>query len=328
MKKLFDLLDPTSYPSRNLKQRSEKDTDPQPFIQWVGGKRQLISRYEQFFPEKYGNYYEPFAGGAAIFYWQYNKFAEDKEYFLSDMNQELVITYNVIKQQPEDLIEILKVLNEKHSKQFYYDIRNIDRQSVGEKKYKKLFSIVEEIDPVSIAARFIYLNKTCFNGIYRVSGDGTFNVPIGKTLSKNVCNEEKILSASRALKNVTITHEPYENVLEKASEGDLVFFDPPYEPISETSSFTSYTTGGFTFEDQIKLKQIFDSLVQKGCNVLLSNSNSEKIIELYSDYRIEQFEVNRNLNSKADKRKNSAVEVLVIGKKEKKALHSTVEVLS
>lgn len=313
MKDLFEFVDLSTHPDRVVKEKKEKDHTPQPFVQWVGGKRQLIQRYEEFFPKEYNNYYEPFAGGGAVFYWQHSKFGKEKQYHLSDMNEELVITYNAVKAEPEKISDNLELLNKKHSKEFYYHVRNIDRTKIGNNRYEKKFDICKELDNISIATRFIYLNRTCFNGMYRVSSDGTFNIPIGKTLSKNVCMRERLAAASSALANATITHEPYQSVVQKVQEGDLVFFDPPYEPISETSSFTSYTVDGFTFEDQKKLKQTFDELVSKKCKVILSNSNSEKIIDLYCQYKIEKFEVNRNLNSKAERRKNSAVEILVLG---------------
>lgn len=313
MKSLFDYVDLSSHPSRTVKERKEKDTSPQPFIQWVGGKRQLIDRYDNLFPVEYENYYEPFVGGGAVFYWQHSKFGDNKKYYLSDLNEELVITYNAVKTNPEQISDNLDLLNEKHSKQFYYHVRNIDRAKVSNNRYQKQFDICRELDPISVATRFIYLNRTCFNGMYRVSSDGTFNIPIGKTLSKNVSWRERLMSASKALQNVTITHSKYESAVATAKSGDLVFFDPPYEPVSETSSFTSYTTDGFSFEDQKKLKEVFDSLVQKGCKVLLSNSDNQKILDLYSQYKIEKFEVNRNLNSKAEKRKKSAIEILVVG---------------
>lgn len=313
LKDLFEMVETENYPDREFKKTKANDTNSQPFVQWVGGKRQLLSKYQQFFPEEYGDYYEPFAGGAAVFFWQYSKFDNTKQYCLSDMNQELVISYNVIKNNPYILIEYLEKLNQKHSKEFFYHVRNIDRVKLGNQKYQKVFDICDTLNAVSIAARFIYLNKSCFNGIYRVSGDGTFNVPIGKTLKKDLVNKEKILSCSKALQNVQILHESYKNVVNKAKENDLVFFDPPYEPVSKTSSFTDYTTEGFSFDEQANLKQVFDQLCDKGCKVLLSNSVNEKIIDLYKKYKVEVFEVNRNLNSKSDKRKNSAKEILVIG---------------
>ncbi len=315
MKDLFDYVQYNDFPNREFKRAKAKDLSSQPFVQWVGGKRQLLSKYEEFFPADYGNYFEPFAGGAAVFFWQYAKFGDTKKYILSDMNKELVITYNIIKEQPLALVEYLERLNRKHTKEFFYHVRNIDRIKVGNMKYEKQFDICDTLDKLSIAARFVYLNKTCFNGIYRVSSDGMFNVPIGKTLKKDVVNKQKILACSKALQNAEIVHESYVTVLNKAQENDLVFFDPPYEPVSKTSSFTEYTTGGFSFENQKELKDIFGKLVDKGCKVLLSNSVSEKIIDLYKDYRIETFDVNRNLNSKADKRKNSAKEILAIGEK-------------
>lgn len=315
MKDLFDYVDCNSFPDRDFKRTKSKDLSAKPFVQWVGGKRQLLAKYEEMFPAEYGNYFEPFAGGAAVFFWQYSKFGDTKQYTLSDMNKELVIAYNTVKNDPETLVEYLEKLNNKHTKEFFYHVRNIDRTKTGNMKYKKQFDICSTLNDVSIAARFIYMNKTCFNGIYRVSGDGMFNVPIGKTLKKDFVDKEKILACSKALQNVDIVHESYANVANKAQEGDLVFFDPPYEPVSKTSSFTEYTTDGFSFENQKELKDIFQQLVDKGCNVLLSNSVNEKILDLYKEHRVELFEVNRNLNSKADKRKNSAKEILAIGKK-------------
>lgn len=311
MKSIKELIEFEKFPDRTLKNKKEKEKIAKPFIQWVGGKRQLIAEYNNYFPLEYNNYYEPFLGGGAVFYWQHSKFGNDKKYFLSDLNKELVIAFNVVKNSPEKLYENLEILDKKHSKEFYYKIRNIDRKKI-DNKYQKIFDICEELNDIDIASRFIYLNRTCFNGIYRVSSDGTFNVPVGKILSRSLFSKEQLLAISAALQSATIINKTYLESIESAEKGDLVFFDPPYEPISKTSSFTSYTTEGFNFEDQKKLKLTFDMLVDKGCKVLLSNSNNQKIIDLYSSYSIKTFEVNRNLNSNAKKRKDSASEILVI----------------
>ena len=171
--------------------------------------------------------------------------------------------------------------------------------------------VCEELDPISVAARFLYLNKTCYNALYRVNSENLFNVPVGKSLKKDLRDNGRLQACSSVFSAAKFSYGDYSKALSQARPGDFVYFDPPYEPISATADFTSYTTEGFTFEDQKKLKHAFDILSRRGVFAALSNSNSPKILELYRDYKIEKFGANRCVNSDKSKRKDSVIEILV-----------------
>lgn len=265
---------------------------PKPFVKWVGGKRQLLKQFkfmnlyppEKFDPTK-ARYFEPFVGGGAVFFDLLPQKA-----FLSDMNFELVTTYNVIKTDVENLIKMLK--KHDHNKEYFLNVRA-----------KK----VEKLTPLQVASRFIYLNRACFNGMYRVNSRGEFNVPFGDNKNPLICDEENLRKISQALKNVEIKHQDYKNVLKKARKGDFIYFDPPYHPVSKTSTFTSYTANGFTENDQIELRNIFAELSERGCFVMLSNSDAPFINQIYSEIkkdgvRISRVDAGRAINSKASGR--------------------------
>lgn len=263
--------------------------EPKPFVKWVGGKRQLLKQFKEknLFPrefnERTNTYYEPFVGGGAVFFELLPMNA-----VLSDLNIELVTTYNVIKNQVEELIASLR----KHiyEKEYFLKVRAWQ---------------VEELSDVEIASRFIYLNRTCFNGVYRVNKKGQFNVPFGRYKNPRILDEYNLLAVSRSLKDIDIRKQSFEVVLESAKKGDFIYFDPPYFPINKTSSFTSYTKEDFLEEDQTRLKEIFLRLNEKGCFIMLSNSDTEFINSLYSGYkniRINKVRASRAINSKAEKR--------------------------
>jgi DNA adenine methylase len=242
---------------------------PKPFIKWVGGKRQLIRQFRELglYPPEYFNpitntYYEPFVGGGAVFFDLLPKNAE-----LSDLNNELVITYNVIKNNVDELIKSLQ----KHiyDKEYYLEVRA-----------KK----VEDLSDIEIASRFIFLNRTGFNGLYRVNKSGQFNVPFGRYNNPVICDEDNLRRVSDALQDVTITYQDYKNVLKTAKSGDFIYLDPPYYPINATSSFTSYTAEGFLEKEQTELGDTFVKLHKMGCFVMLSNSDTPFINELYSRF--------------------------------------------
>lgn len=297
--------------SRELKKERKPVQEAAPFVQWVGGKRRLIDSYQPFFPEKFNNYFEPFVGGGSLFFHFVNKHESSKKYTLFDKNPELVITYNQIKNNWEDVQILLNKMNERHSKEFYYMIRNVDREKITERKYKKLFSIAEDLAPVEVAARFLYLNITCFNAMFRVNKDGLMNIPVGRTLKKNFGDNGNLKLCSKVLQFSTVSNQDFSDVEALAKPGDLVYFDPPYDPISDTSSFTTYTEGGFTFEDQIRLRDLAQRLKDKGIYVYLSNSGSSRIRELYKNWTIKEFSLKRTLNSKAEKRKDDVEELLI-----------------
>ena len=240
---------------------------PKPFVKWVGGKRQLLRQFRElglYPPEDFNpmtnTYYEPFVGGGAVFFDLLPKNAE-----LSDLNNELVTTYNVIKNNVDELIQSLQ----KHiyDKEYYLEVRA-----------KK----VEDLSDVEVASRFIFLNRTGFNGLYRVNKSGQFNVPFGRYNNPVICDEDNLRRVSNALQDVTITNQDYKHVLKTAKSGDFIYLDPPYYPINATSSFTSYTAEGFLEKEQTELRNTFVMLHEKGCFVMLSNSDTPFINELYS----------------------------------------------
>ena len=272
----------------------------QPFIKWVGGKRGLLSQIIPLLPKTFNNYFEPFVGGGALFFELYAQGKLDgKNVYLFDINAELINTYNVVKENPSELIETLYDFKEKHSKEYYYEVRAWDREEN-----------FLETDNLMRAARFIYLNKTCFNGLYRVNKSNQNNVPMGSYKNPNIVDESSIYSASEALKNATILNASYKDVLKYTSKGDLVYFDPPYYPLTSTASFTSYSEFEFLDKEQEELFDTFLALDKKGCNVVHSNSNTDFIKKLYKNFDIQNIQANRFINSKSSGR-GKISEVLV-----------------
>jgi DNA adenine methylase len=265
------------------------------FVKWAGGKKQLIEQFKPFFPEKIANYYEPFVGGGAVAFYLIKNHPEMKKAYLSDINEELIITYEVIKNDVENIIKILKEYKKKHNKEFYYKIRSQDA-----KKLTKLL----------IAARFIYLNKTCFNGLHRVNSKGQFNVPMGKYKNPLICPEEDLRQISKLLEKDDVSVKQFYEIIRTAKKGDFVYFDPPYYPLTKTSSFTSYTKDGFLEKEQVKLAEIFKFLDKKGCKVMLSNSDTDFIKKLYKEYNIHKVNATRMINRDATKR-GKITEVLI-----------------
>ena len=272
----------------------------QPFIKWVGGKRGLLSQILPYINKKFTNYFEPFMGGGALFFELYNLgYLQNKEIYLFDINSELVNAYNIVKNNPLELIDELKKFKEKHSKEFYYEIRDWDRNS----------DFINRTD-LERATRFIYLNKTCFNGLYRVNKSNQNNVPMGAYKNPNICDEIVIINASKALQNTIILNTSYKDVLKYAKKNDLVYFDPPYYPLTNTANFTSYSEFDFLEKEQKELFEVFNELSNKSCQVLHSNSCTDFIKDLYKDYQIEEIEANRFINSKANDR-GKILEVLI-----------------
>jgi len=267
-------------------------TKYQPFVKWVGGKRGLLSQIIPLIPKEFNNYFEPFVGGGALFFELYSLgLLKDKKVYLFDINSELINAYNVVKNNPIKLINNLKELKEKHSKEHYYDVRAWDREDN--------FLQRSEIER---AARFIYLNKTCFNGLYRVNSKGYHNVPIGHYKNPNICDELVIYNASEALQSAIILNTLYKDVMKHASKDDFVYFDPPYYPLTPTSSFTSYSEFNFLDKEQIELFEVFKKLDEKECKVAHSNSDTEFIKNLYQEFYIKEMQANRFINSKSSGR--------------------------
>ncbi|MDD5617053.1 MAG: DNA adenine methylase [Candidatus Methanoperedens sp.] len=263
----------------SLKEPQKNITIPT-FIKWAGGKTQLLNQFVDFFPKQFNKYFEPFLGSGAVFFHIKNSYP-DKEFFLSDNNQELINCYEIIKYDVEGLLDLLKEHRSKHSKEYYYFQRGVDTKNLSK---------------MEAVARFIYLNKTCFNGLYRVNSKGKFNVPIGSYKNPSVFQEKDLREAQKLLEGVTLKAMPFEEIINIAQQKDFVYFDPPYYPLSPTSSFTSYTSNSFSEKDQRRLADVYRELDKKGCHLMLSNSYSNFILELYSDYRIEKVSAKRMIN--------------------------------
>ncbi|MBI4453872.1 DNA adenine methylase [Candidatus Woesearchaeota archaeon] len=257
------------------------------FLKWAGGKTQMLSQYATLYPKEFNHYFEPFLGSGAVFFHIKQKF-KPKKCFLSDINEDLINTFNVVKEQPEALIKLLKEHKAKDNSREYF---NQQRE-----RFNTLKSGLEK------SAIFIYLNKTCFNGLYRVNANGKFNVPFGKYPNPAILQEEKIRKASKLLQDVDISESDFSEVVKEAKEGDFIYFDPPYFPLSKTSSFTSYQKGVFLENEQKELASVFRELHGKGCFVMLSNSDSPFIHQLYQGFTITPVKARRAINCIGTKR--------------------------
>ena len=263
-----------------------------PIVKWVGGKRQLMFELLKNMPANYNRYFEPFIGGGALFFELQPEIA-----YISDMNEELINLYSVVRDDVDGLIEDL----EKHevSKEYFLNIRNIDRTEM-----------ISKLSNIERASRFIYLNRTCFNGLYRVNSQGQFNVPFGNYSNPRIIDENNLKNCSELLKNTEIKVADFSEILTKVQKGDFVYFDPPYVPLNDTSSFTSYTKAGFDIDMQFKLRDVCDELDSMGVKFMLSNSDTKLVNELYSNYEIKKVFATRAVNANADGR-GKITEVLV-----------------
>ena len=263
-----------------------------PVVKWVGGKRQLIDEIKKYIPKQIDTYYEPFFGGGAVLF-----YLQPKKAVINDLNEDLVTTYKVIKEQHKELIDDLK--KHTNSSEYFYNIRNVDLDNSNYSNY----SDVEK------ASRLIYLNKTCFNGLFRVNSSGHFNTPFGNYKNPNIVNEPVIKAVHEyfSKNNILILCGDYAKAVENAKAGDFVYLDPPYDPISDSSSFTGYNAGGFGKEEQKRLRDLCSALDKKGIKFLLSNSATDYIKELYSKehfkkIHIEIVKAKRSVNSVGNKR--------------------------
>lgn len=260
-----------------------------PFVKWVGGKRQLIDKIKKYLPEDYNTYYEPFVGGGALLFELMPRKA-----VINDYNSELMNVYECIK-NPEKIEKMLNELNSyetENNEEFYYKIRNLDKD-------KKAFN---KLADYKRAARTIYLNKACFNGLYRVNSNNEFNVPY--------CKKEKVNTYDRTnigmiycyfdLCDIKMLNGDFEEAVKDAKKGDFIYFDPPYD--SDTKTFTDYTDDGFGKDEQIRLANLFKKLTKKGCYVMLSNHNTKLINELYCEFNIHIVKAKRCINSNGSKR--------------------------
>ena len=267
-----------------------------PFVKWAGGKRQILDKLNKYIPTKFDTYYEPFVGGGALLF-----DLVPKKAVINDSNAELMNIYNVLCDYSKysKMCKLLNKYEANHSEEFYYEIRNLDK----EKSFKRLSDYKK-------AARTLYLNKACFNGLYRVNKKGEFNVPFNKNKKVNTYDGENLLTIHYFLTSNDIKIEcvDFEESVKTAKKGDFVYFDPPYD--SDTSTFNSYTEDGFGKEEQRRLARVFKELDEKGVYVMLSNHNTLLINELYKDYNIHLIEAKRSINSKGSKRGN--VEEVII----------------
>lgn len=260
-----------------------------PFVKWVGGKRGVINEILPRIPKKINDYYEPFVGGGALFFEIYNMVNFSH---LSDMNIDLIVSYNVIKENVDELIKELKIHERNHDEEYYYKIRSQQELS----------------DPLENSARFIYLMKTCYNGLYRVNKSNEFNTPVGNYKNPTICDEANLKSVAKVLKCADIKYQDFTKI--KPKKGDFVYFDPPYHPTSQ-DSFVKYVSSGFTEQDQLRLRDFALELTKKGVNVMLSNSDADFINDIYKKgFKIAKITAPRLVNCKSDKRQ-SVYETLI-----------------
>lgn len=275
-----------------------------PFVKWAGGKRQIIDKLLELVPYEFDTYYEPFIGGGALLFE-----LAPKKAVINDYNAELINTYNVICDDDkfDKMCRELNKHEKNHSEEYYYEVRNKDRN-------KNTFNRLADY---TRAARTIYLNKACFNGLYRVNSKNEFNVPFGKKIKVNTYERDNLLLVHSYLINndVKILNVDFEESVKEAKKGDFIYFDPPYD--SDTETFNSYTEDGFGKEEQKRLADVFKDLDRRGCYVMLSNHNTKLVNELYKDYNIHVIEAKRNINSNGKKR-GKVEEVIVTNFENKK----------
>jgi DNA adenine methylase len=266
-----------------------------PFLKWAGGKGQAFPSLRQYLPPLADGqtYFEPFLGGGAVFF-----ALSPKRAVLSDLNGPLISTFESVKETPADLAAAIRRIGEPRGDEQYYEVR---------KRFNRFVARREKLSPVerlNCSAMFVWLNHTCYNGLHRVNQQGEFNVPYGYCLKPFIFSEPQLKAASRALRaaKTLLLESDYEKVLSRAVRGDLAYLDPPYEPVSATASFTSYTPEGFDGQDQERLSRVVHELVDRGCRVVLSNSPSPRILELYKGFRTARVLVPRAINSVASRR--------------------------
>ncbi len=268
---------------------AEGSVTAKPFVKWAGGKGRLVPQLKQLLPEKFGVYYEPFVGGGALFF----GLADLHRAYLNDINEVLISAYRELQSNVDGIVAALQkletqylVLGDEERQAFYYDRRTeYNAEQLGLRKTILL----------------LFLNRTCFNGLYRENSKGEFNVPFGRYKNPSICNEPNLRAIADRLQYAVITAASYKDAVASAKKGDFIYLDPPYQPLSQTS-FTAYHQDGFTAADQAELRDLFVELDKRGCFVMLSNSSAELVHKLYSGYRIETVLAARSINSKASAR--------------------------
>lgn len=266
-----------------------------PVVKWVGGKRQLLDAITPLLPKKITSYCEPFVGGGALLF-----SLQPKNAIINDLNSELINVYEVIRDDVEQLICSLE--KHKNSAEYYYALRDIDRN-------KEEYQAVSKVER---ASRVLYLNKTCFNGLFRVNSSGEFNSPFGHYKNPNIVNAPVLRAVSKYFNtnNIQFYNEDFSDTLARVKKGGFVYLDPPYDPVSDTSSFTGYNRGGFNRDEQMRLKLCCDELTKNGIKFMLSNSATDFIKELYRDYDITIVHAKRAINADASKR--GAIEEVIV----------------
>lgn len=271
-----------------------QNTNLLPFVKWAGGKRQLLDRIKERLPLKYNNYFEPFVGGGAVLFG-----LKPEKAIINDINASLINAYKVIAHNTQDFLEYINTLDNgmwEDGKAYYYTLRERYNDKIMQEEYD-----------VEMAALFVFINKHCFNGLYRVNGKGLFNVPYNNSRRSSI-DSNLIVNLSVYLENIQIMQGDFENVCQNAARRDFVFFDSPYAPLNPTS-FESYTKEGFDMESHKRLSKLFDKLTDRGCYCMLTNHNTEFINELYGKkgYRMEVTSVKRMINSDASNRKGEEI---------------------
>ena len=271
--------------------KSSRDKNPlvAPIVKWVGGKRQLLDEIVPSFPKKYGTYFEPFFGGGAVLF-----SVQPKKAVINDLNGDLIRVYTVIRDNPDALIEALKGFE--NTAECFYAQRELDRD-------KTTFNLLSDVER---AARLIFLNRTCYNGLYRVNSAGEFNTPFGRYKKPNIVNEVTIRALHSYLtkNDISILNSDFAQAVNSATAGDFVYFDPPYDPVSNSAAFTGYNESGFDRNEQTRLRNLCLALVGRGVKVMISNSATDFIKNLYSQppFRIRVVRAKRNVNSDGEKR--------------------------
>ncbi len=260
-----------------------------PFLKWAGGKQQLLAQIAPRLPAAFRRYHEPFLGSGALYFhlWNTGRIATPAR--LTDNNAELIGAYRAVRDDVEGLIERLQEHAASHGREHYYAVRALDRGP-------------QPLAPVAQAARMIYLNRTCYNGLYRVNRQGYFNTPLGSYTAPRIVQAATLRAASAALADADLQVAAFDAILESAQPGDFVYFDPPYDPVSKTASFTSYTRHSFGEPEQRRLAEVFAALAARGCRCMLSNSYTPLILDLYRAFRIDIVQATRAINSKGDAR--------------------------
>lgn len=272
-----------------------------PILKWAGGKRRIVNNLIEKLGDNNKRYCEPFVGGGAVlFTWQ------PKKATINDYNEELINVYRIVRDHPDELLDSLRVHQENNKREYFYEIRSLDRD-------RRTYDLLSDIEK---ASRTIYLNKTCFNGLYRVNSQGQFSTPYGTYKNPNIADEKTITSMSHYLNknDIKIMSGDFTEALKYLRRGSVVYFDPPYEPFSDAASFDAYTDIGFSKQDQDRLKKSCDMLTRKGIYFVLSNSNAQYISDLYSDYNQEVIKVRRSLGAGRETR--TYVEELIIDNKD------------